>query len=71
MNAVTIIEHGHPILWQDAGAIPADRKDGRDMLLWMKPGYPTICSWDGAWCDAVGREVDGVTHWADIQGPGA
>ncbi|USA40234.1 hypothetical protein NCF86_03500 [Pelagerythrobacter marinus] len=74
MNAVATIEQGHapasstPIAWRSIEAVPDDRKDGRDMLLWIR-GYPALCSWDGAWFDAVGRVVAGATHWADVEGP--
>lgn len=54
---------GNPI-----DAIPEDRKDGRDILVWA--GYPAIASWCDGWRDAVGHELVGVTHWADVEGPG-
>lgn len=66
MNALTVI---NPIPWADIATIPDDRKDGRGVLLWIKDGYPALCSFDGVWCDAVGQEVRGATHWADVEGP--
>lgn len=56
--------------WNPIEAVPEDRKDGRDVLLWTAGRYPALCSWDGAWCDAVGHEVHGATHFADVEGPG-
>lgn len=58
-----------PIAWRPIEAVPDDRRDGRDVLLWVG-SYPALCSWDGAWFDAVGRVVAGATHWADVEGPG-
>ncbi|WP_303763790.1 helix-turn-helix domain-containing protein [Sphingobium yanoikuyae] len=48
--------------------MPEDRKDGRDVLVWA--GFPAIASWCDGWRDAVGHELAGVTHWADLEGPG-
>lgn len=56
--------------WHPIDCLPEDRKDGRDVLLWLGGDHAEICSWDGAWFDAVGREVAGATHWADTTGPG-
>lgn len=67
MNAVSIIE-GH-IPWQPIDDMPEDRKNGRNMLLWFGAGYPAICNWDGAWCDAVGFVLTGAEAWADVEGP--
>jgi len=58
------------IPWRGLEAIPDDRRDGRDVLLWFERGYPAICSWCDGWRDPVGREVRGITHWADVEGPG-
>jgi len=55
--------------WQPIAAIPDDRRDGRDMLLWV--GRVALCSWCDGWRDAVGRLVRGATHWADVEGPRA
>ena len=66
---MTMIEHRMTIDWHTA-AIPDDRKDGREMLLWAAGGYAVICSWDDGWRDPVGREVVGATAWADVGGPG-
>lgn len=68
MNAVTIIEAA-PVFWRSLDTIPEDRKDGRDVLLWLDAGYPVLCAWDGVWCDAVGHPVAGATKWADVEGP--
>ena len=74
MNAVAMLEQDHipgstdPIAWHLIESVPDDRKDGRDVLLWVSD-YPALCSWDGAWFDAVGRVVAGATHWADVEGP--
>ncbi|WPZ05645.1 hypothetical protein [Pelagerythrobacter marinus] len=75
MNAVATIEQDNapasstPIAWRSIEAVPDDRKDGRDVLLWVG-SYPALCSWCGTWLDAVGRVVAGATHWADVEGPG-
>lgn len=68
MNAVTMITMVAKI-HQPIGGIPEDRKDGRDVLLWA--GFPAIASWCDGWRDAVGRPISGVTHWADVEGPGS
>lgn len=57
------------VAWSPIATLPESRKDGREVLLWVA-GHPAVCSWDGAWCDTVGREVEGATHWADVEGPG-
>ncbi len=64
-TALAIVEQES--IWGPIASVPDDRKDGRDMLLWA--GYPAISSWCGEWCDAVGRPIRGVTHWADIDAP--
>lgn len=53
--------------WRGIDAVPDDRKDGRDVLLWA--GYPAVVSWCDGWRDAVGGLVAGATHWADVLGP--
>lgn len=68
MNMVTSVKPA--ISWHPIEGLPGDRKDGRDVLIWTEGGYPVVCSWDGVWCDPVGRAVHGVTHWADVEGPG-
>ena len=70
--AVTILgplAYVAPLNWQLIASIPDDRMDGRDVLLWK--GAPIVSTWCDGWCDAVGRPVHGVTHWADIEGPEA
>jgi hypothetical protein len=57
-----------PIAWQPLATAPDDRKDGRDVLLWVED-HGVLSSWDDGWRDPVGREVVGATHLADIQGP--
>lgn len=54
--------------WPPITTIPADMLDGREVLLWA--GRLTIGSWCDGWCDAVGRPLVGVTHWAEVEGPG-
>jgi hypothetical protein len=54
----------------DVAAIPDDRRDGREVLLWFAAGYSVIVTWDDGWRDPVGRVVVGATHWADLGGPG-
>lgn len=67
MNA-HMIQLAVPIhIWGPIAAIPEDRRDGRDVLLWA--GHMLVGSWCDCWCDAVGRPVRGVTHWADVGGP--
>ena len=69
MNAITIIAP-RPIAWHPIATIPEDRKNGRDMLLWIDRGYPAICTcYEGAWHDAVGFVIVGATMWADVEGP--
>lgn len=62
MEAVALTTEWFPIC-----GIPDDRKDGRDVLLWN--GQLVLASWCDGWCDAVGRQVHGVTQWADVEGP--
>lgn len=54
--------------WRGIEAIPDDRKDGRDVLLWI--GAVIVATWCDGWRDAVGRLVHGATHYADVEGPG-
>lgn len=67
MNALIPITAAQPRLWSDITAIPDDHLDGRDVLLWA--GFLALGSYCDGWCDAVGREIAGVTAWADVQGP--
>jgi hypothetical protein len=53
--------------WRVLAVIPADRLDGRDMLLWTV--RVVLGSWCDGWRDAVGRPIHGVTQWADVEGP--
>lgn len=55
------------IAWHAIVTISAERMDGRDVLLWT--GRAILASWCDGWCDAVGRPVLGVTHFADVEGP--
>ena len=55
------------VTWRPIATIPADRMDGRDVLLWI--GHAAVCSWCDGWRDAVGRPVRNATHWADVEGP--
>lgn len=59
-----------PIFWRGIEYIPDDRRDGRDVLLWVD-GHSALCSWCDGWRDSVGRIVRGATHYADVEGPGA
>lgn len=82
MNAVAIIAPSNEdntmpstaaasIDWRPLSAVPDDRKDGRDVLLWVG-GYAAVCAYDlDFWWDSVGRVVTGATHFADVEGPGA
>jgi hypothetical protein len=65
MNALASFETAPN--WQPIAAIPETRHDGRDVLLWV--GRAILASWCDGWCDAVGRPVKGVTHFADVEGP--
>jgi len=72
MNALATIEAASPpvvtyLNWRPIADIPEDRKDGRDVLLWI--GRVIIASWCDVWCDAVGRPVRGAMYWADVEGP--
>jgi len=71
MSVMATIEPA-PVAWRSVFDVPVpiDRKDGRDMLLWVRAGYPVLCSWDDAWYDAVGHEVKGAMLWADVTRPG-
>jgi hypothetical protein len=53
--------------WKPIAFIPVNRLDGRDVLLWN--GRIVLGSYCDEWCDAVGRPVGGVTHYADVEGP--
>jgi len=60
--------------WQPIEAMPLDRKDGRQMLLW--DGNPAIGSWGEHYSGGEGWNdtgehlpIDGVTYWADINPP--
>lgn len=67
MNAVAVIAAVK--FEQPIATIPDDHKDGRDVLLWA--GRPVTGIWVDEWCDPVlGRPIAGVTHWADVEGPG-
>ncbi|EJL23951.1 hypothetical protein [Novosphingobium sp. AP12] len=64
------------IEWQPIDAMPKDRKDGRDMLLWEERGAATA-SWSGGAWDTCYESIEGgtitlsdVTFWADINRPG-
>lgn len=65
MNTAT---QAAPIAWQPLAHMPADRKDGRDLLVWSR-GFPAIASWLDGWRDAVGNIVPDVTSYADVEGP--
>lgn len=64
------------INWQDMGAMPEDRKDGGQILLWNYAGA-NIAEWSGGgWYSGYVSEMDGgrimiedVTYWADINPP--
>lgn len=54
--------------WRGIASIPEDRKDGRDVLLWIG-ACAMVGSWCDGWRDPVGRLLRAVTHWADVEGP--
>jgi hypothetical protein len=66
--------------WRPIADLPADRKDGREILLWQGGNMigPDIGTWnpsgvfggDGYW-EALyeGAPISDVTHWADINPP--
>lgn len=65
------IAFANPINWHPIEAIPNDRMDGRNMLLWVVirwTEYPAIGTWCDGWRDAVGNLVS-ATYWADVEGP--
>ena len=66
-----VIQHAvaAAIDWHPIREVPATFKDGRDVLLWS--GHPAVCLWCDGWRDPVGRLVRGVTHYADVEGPGS
>ena len=70
------------IPWQPIAAMPDDRKDGRDLLIWSA-GQAMIADWREGW---GGEAIIGlwhawntdpewwimpgdVTHWADLNPP--
>lgn len=53
--------------WPRIASIPVTMLDGRDVLVWA--GRLAIGNWCDGWCDAVGRPLRGVTHYADVAGP--
>ncbi len=60
--------------WRPLSAVPDDRKDGRDVLLWAAIGqseYAAVGAWcDGRWVDMMfGKDIVGATHFADVEGP--
>lgn len=65
------------IEWHPIEQLPADRKDGRDLLLWDNRGA-VVASWnDGGWdsghlSEKTGETfiVETATHWADLNRPG-
>jgi hypothetical protein len=75
--------HAKGIDWRPIDAIPGDRKDGRNMLLWADG--PDVGTWeqggdifhqlddpepDGHWRALYEcLPINGVTHWADINPP--
>jgi len=64
------------INWQPMGAMPDDRKDGRQILLWNWAGA-SVATWTAeGWDSGYASEMDGdcvlieaSTHWADINPP--
>jgi hypothetical protein len=69
MTTIATSKRGRPArTWDDIATIPDDHRDGRDVLLWA--GYLVIASWCDGWRDTVGREIAGVSAWADVEGPG-
>ncbi|HEY0958108.1 MAG TPA: hypothetical protein VGE05_02415 [Novosphingobium sp.] len=67
------------IAWHPIETMPADRRDGRRILLWAD-GEPEIGVWSkvrvwGAgpgWNDVMDGDLLGEpTHWADIVSPAA
>ncbi len=59
------------IPWEPIGAMPEDRKDGRDLLLWAADiSGAEIAAWnDGVWVNRSGFTIRGVSYWADILPP--
>lgn len=62
--------------WKPTAAMPEDRKDGRDMLVWN--GQADVAVWaqerwrdEGpGWNDTgEGMPINEVTFWADINPP--
>lgn len=58
--------------WDAIVKLPADRKDGRSMLLW-EGDRPVIGRWDAdraQWEDPDSMQLfEEISHWADIQAP--
>lgn len=57
--------------WKPIADIPADRKDGREVLLWATDaGCPEIVTWDSAmWVNRGGFTVRAPSHYADLCAP--
>lgn len=60
------------IPWEPIETVPADRKDGRSLLLWDQD-QPVIGRWDGkreAWEDPQSMHIfEEISYWADISAP--
>lgn len=58
--------------WHLISELPADRKDGRRMLLWEED-QPVIGRWDPDredWEDPESMQIfEGISCWADIHPP--
>jgi hypothetical protein len=58
--------------WHLISELPADRKDGRRMLLWEED-QPVIGRWDPDrenWEDSESMQIfEGISCWADIHPP--
>lgn len=63
--------HVKGIDWQPIANMPADRKDGRRMLLWATDvDLAEVAEWEGSvWVSPGGFSCKGITHWADINPP--
>nr|WP_047166065.1 hypothetical protein [Sphingomonas sp. Y57] len=58
--------------WSAISRLPADRKDGRRMLLW-EGDQPVIGRWDADrdhWEEPESMQLfEAITYWADIEAP--
>lgn len=53
--------------WHPIATIPDERRQQAEVPLWA--GRLVVGTWCDGWCDPVGRPLNNVTHYAEIEGP--